>query len=35
MIEDNMTFGEFIVAKRRARDIPARQIADALGISPV
>jgi len=35
MIEDNMTFGEFIVAKRRARDIPARQLADALGISPV
>lgn len=35
MIEDNMTFGEFIVAKRRARDMPARQLADALGISPV
>jgi len=35
MTEDDMTFGEFIVAKRRARDMPARQLADALGISPV
>jgi len=32
---DKQTFGEFIVAKRKEREMPARQLADALGISPV
>ena len=28
------TFGEFLVAKRKEREIPALQVAEALGISP-
>ena len=35
MSEFNMTFGEFIVAKRRERDMPAVRLAEALGISAV
>jgi len=32
---DDLTFGEFIVAKRKVRDMPAARLAEALGISPV
>ena len=28
------TFGEFLVAKRREKEIPSSQVTDALGISP-
>lgn len=35
MNDGKMTFGEFIVAKRIALDMRAKQLADALGISPV
>ena len=31
----SLTFGEFLVAKRKEREMPARELADALGISPV
>ena len=37
IVEGNysLTFGEFLVAKRKEREMPARELADALGISPV
>jgi len=35
MIENNMTFGKFIVIKRKEQNIPAKQLANTLGISPV
>jgi len=35
MSELNMTFGEFIVAKRRELNMPAVRLAEALGISAV
>jgi transcriptional regulator with XRE-family HTH domain len=35
MSNGNLTFGEFIIQKRKERDIPARQLAMALNISAV
>lgn len=34
-MENNLTFGDFIIAKRKERDLSARQLAIALDISPV
>ena len=35
MNNNDLTFGEFIIQKRKERDIPARQLAMALNISAV
>lgn len=35
MNNENLTFGEFIILKRKEKDISARQLAIAINISPV